>query len=154
VQYFKKELLLFRRKQDMKTSFFIIIFILGCYFPVAGQAQDSATFKSLLPYDFHLAYLKEDKAVLIDVREFFEFRSRRIKDAVNIPSSGNLDFAADTINKESALFLYCTTGYRSEKAAEYFCKNGFGKVFSLEGGIAAWKRDGFPVEKKRVKRHR
>ena len=136
----------------MKSACFIIIFILTVCSTITGQDSDSLKFKSLPPYDFHLAYLKEDKAILVDVREFFEFRRKRIKDAVNIPSSGNIKIAADTINKDFALFLYCTTGYRSERAAKYFSNNGFSKVFSLEGGIVAWKKDGYPVQRKKVKR--
>ena len=85
----------------------LIILILMFSVPVNSQS-DSVRFRLLEPYDFHLQYLREDTTLLIDVREFFEFRRRRIKGAVNIPSSGNLDFAADTINKGSALFLYCT----------------------------------------------
>ena len=89
---------------------------------------------------------------MIDVREFFEYRGRRIRDAVNIPSSGNLEFSADTIDKNCALFLYCTTDYRSIRVARFFYDHGFRKVYSLEGGIVAWRKDGFPLEKKRLRR--
>ena len=136
----------------MKTIPHIIFFILIFYNPLSGQVTDSVKFKSLDPYYFHLNYLKEEPALLIDVREFFEYRGRRIKDAVNIPSSGNLEFTADTIDKNCALFLYCTTDYRSIKAARYFYDQGFSKLYSLEGGIVAWRREGMPVEKKRVRR--
>jgi hypothetical protein len=82
----------------MKAFPVIIIFILIFSSSITGQVPDSVKFKSLLPYDFHLTYLKENKAILIDVREFFEFRTSRLTDAVNIPSSGNLGSAADTID--------------------------------------------------------
>lgn len=136
----------------MKILPVIIIFSLIFCSSITGQVPDSIKFKSLLPYDFHLTYLKEDKAILIDVREFFEFRRTRIRDAVNIPSSGNLEFAADTLEKGCALLLYCTSGYRSKRVAKYFCEKGFTKVYSLDGGIIAWKKDGMPVVKKRIKR--
>jgi rhodanese-related sulfurtransferase len=121
--------------------------------PLSGSSvTDSVTFRSLPPYYFHLDYLKEDKAILIDVREFFEFRRTRIKDAVNIPSTRSFQIPADTIDKACALFLYCTTGYRSTRAARYFSEHGFTKVYSLDGGIIAWKKDGFPVIRKKIKR--
>jgi rhodanese-related sulfurtransferase len=91
---------------------------------------------------------------LIDVREFFEYRGNRIKDAVNIPSSGNLEISADTIDKKFALFFYCSIDYRSKRVAEFFQEKGFKKLYNLDGGIVAWKRDGFPVEKKKVRRKR
>lgn len=138
----------------MKSIAVIIFFILIFCNSLSGQVPDSVKFKSLDPYYFHLNYLKEEPALLIDVREFFEYRGRRIKDAVNIPSSGNLEFTADTIDKNCALFLYCTTDYRSIRVARYFYEQGFSKIYSLEGGIVAWRREGMPVEKKRVRRKR
>jgi len=121
-----------------------------CY--LTAQISDSIKYQSLEPYDFHLQYLRIDSSILIDVREPFEFRGRRIKDAVNIPSSGNLEKAADTLNMEYSLFLYCTTDYRSRNAAEILYDMGFRKLFNLEGGIVAWRNDGMPVVKGRVKK--
>ena len=129
-------------------SLIILIFCSG----LSAQVPDTLKFKSLLPYDFHLAYLRDDKAILIDVREFFEYKKSRLKDAINIPSSDNLDFAADTISKESALFLYCTSGFRSKRVAGKFYDKGFRNLYSLDGGITAWKKDNMPVERKRIKK--
>jgi rhodanese-related sulfurtransferase len=136
----------------MKPVFFIPAILLSVCFEAAGQTSDSVKYIDLEPYDFHLNYLKDDTALLIDVREFVEYKRSRIKDAVLISSSGNLDFAADTLDKDLALFLYCTTDYRSIRVARKFTEKGFRKVYNLEGGIRAWRRDGFPVERKKVKR--
>jgi len=132
-------------------SFPVIILFLLFYTPVSGQVPDSVKFQSLTPYYFQLEYLKEDPALLIDVREFFEFRGKRLKDAVNVPSSGNLEFSADTLNKDCALFLYCTTDYRSKRVARFFYDQGFRKLYSLEGGIVAWRKEGMPVVRKKVR---
>lgn len=128
----------------------ITILLFAVISRVSAQVPDSLKYKSLDPYYFHLNYLKEDKALLIDVREPFEFRGKRLKDAVNIPSSGNLEFAADTIGKDYALFFYCTTDYRSKRVAAKFYDYGFRKIYNLEGGIAGWRKEGNPVERKRV----
>jgi rhodanese-related sulfurtransferase len=133
----------------MKTSAILIVLILAFYNTVSGQVIDSVKFKSLPPDDFQKAFLKDEKAILIDVREFFEFRKSRLKGAINIPSSGNMEFAADTIDKECGLFLYCTTGFRSKRVAKRFCEKGFGKVYSLEGGIVGWKKERFPLDPSR-----
>jgi rhodanese-related sulfurtransferase len=121
-------------------------------FHLSAQKADSVKFISLEPYDFHLQYLKEDSALLIDVREFFEYKKSRIKDAVNIPSSGNLEFASDTLDKKLVLFLYCTTGFRSSRVCEKLSDKGFRKIINLEGGIVAWRKDGNPVERHKVRR--
>jgi thioredoxin 1 len=136
----------------MKSISAIIALLLIFYCSVIAQVPDSVKYKSVDPYYFHLDYLKTDSALLVDVREFFEFRRQRIKDAVNIPSSGNLEKSYDTINKNCSLFLYCTSDYRSERVAKKLYDIGFRKLYSLEGGIVAWRKEGYPVEKKKVKR--
>jgi rhodanese-related sulfurtransferase len=117
-----------------------------------GQVPDSVKYKSLAPHDFHLRYLRTDSSVLIDVREPFEFKGNRIKGAINIPASGNFDTAADTLNKNLTLFLYCTSGFRSSNTAKKLYDKGFRKLYSLKGGITAWRKDGMPVQKGRVRK--
>jgi thioredoxin 1 len=134
----------------MKPFSAVILFILISPGQICGQTNDTIKFKSLPPYEFHLEYLKEDKAILIDVREFFEYKKSRLKDAVNIPSSGNIDFAADTLPKESSLFLYCTSGFRSKRVAIKLYDKGFRKLYSLDGGIVAWRKEKMPVDRKRA----
>jgi thioredoxin 1 len=125
-----------------------LIFLTICI-QVAGQDADSVKYKSLPPNDFRSAFQKSEKTILIDVREGFEFRPSHLKKAINIPASGNMEFTADTINKECSLFFYCTTGFRSKRVAKYFCEKGFKNVYSLDGGIVAWRKAGMPVVKKR-----
>ena len=117
-----------------------------------GQRPDSLKFQSLGPYDFHFQYLKTDPSIMIDVREPFEFKRNRIKEAINIPSSGNIERAADTLNKEFTYFLYCSSGFRSANVAKKLYDMGFRNLVSLKGGIIAWKKDGMKVEKKRIRR--
>jgi rhodanese-related sulfurtransferase len=137
----------------MKTFPVIIVIILIFCSSLSAQVPDSLKFISLLPRDFRLAYQKEPKAVLIDVREFFEFRTSRIKGAINIPSSGNPDSATDTLQKDHPLFLYCTSGFRSKRVARELYDKGFLRLYSLDGGIVAWRKERMPVEKKRIRKH-
>lgn len=136
----------------MTLKFITGIFLLLLGTETGAQKTDSLMFISLSASDFGLKYKDNDKALLIDVREFFEFRKSRLKNAINIPSTSNLEFASDTINRENSLFVYCTSGYRSKRVATFFGKQGFSKVYSLEGGIAGWKKAGNPIEKKRIRR--
>jgi SulP family sulfate permease len=113
---------------------------------------DSLKYISVRPADFQKAWKNNDKQLLIDVREFFEYKKSRIDNAVNIPSSGHLDNYADTLNKDCTLFLYCTSGFRSKRVAKHFYDKGFIRLYSLDGGINAWKKEGLPVNKKKVRR--
>lgn len=136
----------------MKVPLIALLISISFIFHLEAQITDSVRYFSLEPYDFHLQYLRADSAILIDVREPFEFRGSRIREAVNIPSSGNLMRSADTLKKNYSIFLYCTTGFRSRRAAEMLSEKGFQKLFNLEGGIVAWKKDGMPVMKGKGRR--
>ena len=137
----------------MKAIFIIIITLSLCSFLLQSQVADSTKYQSLEPLAFQKKYMEEDNFMLIDVREFFEFRESRIKGAINIPSTGGYNAAADTISKDKALFLYCYSGGRSKKAALFFYDKGFRKLYSLKGGITLWKKEKLPVVRKRL-RHR
>jgi rhodanese-related sulfurtransferase len=134
----------------MKHLLFILILLHS--FSLTAQVPDSLKYKSLDPYYFHLNYLKEDKAILIDVREFFEYKKSRIINAVNVPSSGNLEKTTDTISGDAHLFLYCTTGYRSKRVAIRLYELGVTHLYNLEGGIKEWEKEGMMVDKKRAHR--
>ena len=136
----------------MRLHFGLIFFFIVGSMQLNAQTPDSIKYLSLPPKEFQLNYNSSDSALLIDVREPFEFKGNRIKNAKNIPSSGNLERAADTINKNCTLFLYCTSGYRSSRVAEDLYDKGFRKLVSLKGGIVEWRKVGMPVVKGRIKR--
>jgi rhodanese-related sulfurtransferase len=136
----------------MKTSLIIFISLQLIFSIASGQVPDSLKYISIRPAGFQKAYQSDSNAVLIDVREFFEYKKSRIDHAVNIPSSGNLDIPADTLKKESALFFYCSSGFRSKRVAKHFYDKGFLRLYSLDGGISAWKKEGLPVNKKKIKK--
>ena len=134
-----------------------ICFIILLSFFVAGgitlaQPDDTIKFKSLPPAEFQVAFQKAEKPVIIDVREFFEYKKSRLKDAINIPSSGNLESASDTIDKKTDLFFYCTSGFRSKRVAKFFGERGFTHLYSLDGGIMGWRKAKLPVVKKRLRK--
>ena len=131
------------------------IIIASCFFlnlSLIPQVPDSVKYQSLEPYDFHLQYLRQDSALLIDVREFFEYKRSRIHGTLFLPSSRGFEIFADTLDKNFALFCYCYSGGRSLNALLYFYDKGFRKLYNLEGGIVAWKKDGFPVDKSRIRK--
>jgi rhodanese-related sulfurtransferase len=147
-----KYFLIFGTKPAMKNICILSVFVL--LFPAisVGQVPDSLKYRSLPPQEFLSAYKKSDHALLIDVREFFEYRKSRIKDAINIPSMGNFDIPADTLGKNNDLFFYCTSGFRSKRMARAFFDKGFSRCYSLQGGIVGWRKEKLPVEKKRLRR--
>jgi rhodanese-related sulfurtransferase len=137
----------------MKHYFAILILLLVFSDDSTCQVPDSLKYISLPPAEFLAAYNMSEKKLMIDVREFFEYKKSRLKDAINIPSMGSLDLPVDTIDKNNELFFYCTSGFRSKRMAKAFYDKGFTKCYSLEGGIVAYRKAKLPVEKKRLRTH-
>ena len=98
--------------------------------------------------------LRSGKAVLVDVREAEELAaSGRIPGAVHVPR-GMLEFRADPtgpyhqepFDPARRIILHCASGGRSALGAAALRSMGYGDVASLDGGLAAWKAAGKPVE--------
>ncbi len=131
-------------------SILILLILSFSLVPLHPQEPDSSKFQVLDCRDFKARFKASDKAVLIDVRENADFRKSRIKGAINFPKSEGYDIAADSLDKGSALFIYCYAGVSSKKAAVFFYDKGFRKIYSLKGGMMKWKRDRMAVERKKL----
>ncbi len=76
---------------------------------------------------------------LIDVREEYEFDNQHL-DAEHIPLGeipGKVEALAEL--KDLEFVVYCRSGGRSGRAAEFLRGQGFSKVRNLTGGMLAWK---------------
>jgi len=77
---------------------------------------------------------------LLDVREPFEFEMARIEGANLIPL-GELPRRVGELDREAEILVFCHSGMRSERAAEFLRSAGFAKVASVAGGIDAWSQE-------------
>lgn len=92
--------------------------------------------------------INRQNALLLDVREPKEFEGGRLPAALHIPLSQLAGRAAELAKYATRpVIAYCESGRRSRMAGGPLSKAGFKEVYSLEGGLAAWKKDGLPVEK-------
>lgn len=115
---------------------------------VAGPLrQQLAGIRNLNPAEAIQLMNRED-GIVVDVCEPKEFSAGHIVRAINIPLS-QFGARARELEKYRArpVILSCRSGNRSLKAALLLHKQGFARVYSLAGGIAAWQRDNLPVEK-------
>jgi rhodanese-related sulfurtransferase len=111
----------------------------------AGIAQQ----KTVLPVkDFENA-VQVAGVQLVDVRTPQEFKDGYIKSAVNANWQNEQQFTAvvNKLDKAAPVYVYCLSGVRSGKAADWLAANGFKKIINLEGGIKAWLAAGKKVEK-------
>lgn len=85
-------------------------------------------------------------AQLIDVREYPEFASGRVKGANLIPL-GSLEQRHQEINPSQPTFVMCRSGKRGAEALKKLLALGFTDVRNVRGGFEAWKAAGFDFEK-------
>ena len=92
--------------------------------------------------------INRQDAVLIDISEPGEFLTGHLPESRNIPL-GQLAARAGELDayKDTPLILVCQTGVRTAGACCTLQTQGFTKVYSLAGGINAWRAAGLPVRK-------
>ena len=90
--------------------------------------------------------IKDSTGTLLDVRTLGEFKNGHIKEAGQLNYYA-LDFRQKLLllSKDQPIYLYCNTGYRSQRAAEILVKNGYKEVYNLEHGILEWNLKNLPV---------
>lgn len=92
--------------------------------------------------------MNQQNALVLDVRDAPEYQKGHLLNARNIPFA-ELGTRAGELEKHKAkpLVVVCDGDNRSSKAVAVLRKQGFEKVFTLGGGIAAWRQAGLPLER-------
>lgn len=146
----------------MRNSFFILF--LGLALSYSCQAQIPANKPScedkifdeavtnLLSYTVPLKSVDElskenlDDYLILDAREKEEYTVSHIKGAKYI-GYNNFDIESlEGTDKNRAIVVYCSVGYRSEKIGEKLQKAGFTNVYNLYGSIFEWVNDGHEIQ--------
>ncbi len=94
------------------------------------------------------ALINRRNAIMLDIREPKEYEGGRIPNAIHLPQS-QLSSRGQELKKLTArpVIAYCERGQRSRTAAGALTKLGFAEVYTLRGGLRAWREAGLPVEK-------
>ncbi|MEM7206638.1 MAG: rhodanese-like domain-containing protein [Pseudomonadota bacterium] len=88
----------------------------------------------------------DDDALFLDVRDNAAFKTGHLIDAKNIPIKSLAGKVSELSKyKDKPLIVYCDNGIQSGKACSTLKKEGFNKLYSLKGGIAAWEKENLPV---------
>ena len=116
---------------------------------LSAQVVDSLKFINLTPVEFQERCAQTKDALILDVREYRDYRKSHLRNSFNIPFTKGFETASDTIPKWKTLFIYCYAGGRSKKAAIFFYDKGFRKLYSMKSGMIGWKAAGLPVTRKK-----
>jgi rhodanese-related sulfurtransferase len=93
--------------------------------------------------------MNSEDIVVLDVREPSETAAGKIAKAIQIPVGAVSKRLGELEKfKDKTLLVYCKSGARAGVACKELGKNGFEKVFSLNGGMLAWQEAHLPVSKK------
>lgn len=91
-------------------------------------------------------WIKNDQAVIVDVREQAEYASENIEKASLVPL-GKICKDALPNCRDKKLVIHCSKGGRGESACQkLLTEDPELEIYNLEGGIEAWKSIGLPVE--------
>jgi len=102
---------------------------------------------SLKPLEFKERISSLANAILLDVRTPEEVQSGYLKGALNFDfKSPQFNLLIEGLDKEKPYLVYCASGVRSGKAADRMREKGFKEVYTLEGGLNAWKNEGLMVD--------
>ncbi|MDP1615501.1 MAG: rhodanese-like domain-containing protein [Methylococcales bacterium] len=93
------------------------------------------------------AWLSKQEAILIDVREPGEYAAMHIEGAILLPLNTLNHTKLPALNGKK-LIIHCHLGRRGESACEkLLLGNPELDVYNLEGGLSAWDKAGFAVER-------
>lgn len=108
-------------------------------------ARIRASGSSLSPFAATRMFNDGDTLVL-DVRDEKEYKAGHVLNAKNVPV-GSLDQRLHELQKykQRDVVVYCDNGMRTSKAMGRLKKEGFEKLHTLAGGLAAWEKASLPT---------
>ncbi|BAS67231.1 rhodanese-like domain-containing protein [Bathymodiolus septemdierum thioautotrophic gill symbiont] len=91
--------------------------------------------------------MDEEGLIILDVREEKERKSGFIANDIHIPLA-QVKNKLNEIDKTKKILVYCRSGARSAHVAGMLTRHEFEYVYSLKGGINAWKKANLPISTK------
>jgi len=105
-----------------------------------GEKVDvTKTGKHIEPVDLKKLYDSEEEFIVLDARNYYEYKVGKFKNAIHLDLKNFRDFPKELEKlekyKNKKIVAYCTGGIRCEKATAYMKEKGFSDVMQLNEGI-------------------
>jgi rhodanese-related sulfurtransferase len=122
--------------ENKLDSLYVLLIIIGAVliYSLGTYLYQKKIVKTVTEEEFRAGYRK---AQLIDVREPNEFEAGHILGARNIPMS-QIRMRMKEIRPDLPVYLYCQSGMRSARAAQFLYKKGYKDLTQLQGGFKKW----------------
>lgn len=122
----------------------------ACSAPPAAAPATPAPHPESLPADIDVATAASLRGrsdlVMLDIRTPEEYAQGHIPGITLIPLDEIQNRLAE-IPKDKTVIVTCRSGNRSSQAAQLLRQKGYGNIHNMLGGIVAWEKAGYPVEK-------
>ncbi|MDA1964879.1 rhodanese-like domain-containing protein [Bacillus cereus] len=120
----------------MSTTWIILLAVIVAFigYTVWMYFYQKKLIKTLTEEEFRAGYRK---AQLIDIREADEYNAGHILGARNIPLS-QIRIRHKELRQDQPVYLYCQSGFRTGRAAQYLKKQGYKDFYQLQGGFKSW----------------
>ena len=124
----------------------IIGLMFGLLFPPM-MMKGGTPVKQLTPDEANQLIRQQD-AIVLDVRNGGEIASGKVPHALNIPL-GTLEARLFELEpyRNKPIIVNCQLGGRSLSACQILKNHGFTDIYNLKGGIAAWLQSNLPVQR-------
>ena len=83
--------------------------------------------------------------VLLDARTRAEYEVSHLKGALRMDPYRPLLRPLRGMPKDTLIVVYSSVGYRSARLADWLARQGYTRVFNLEGSLFGWANDGRPM---------
>lgn len=90
--------------------------------------------------------INQKEAQVVDLRSDSEFRAGHLPGARQVAADRLQTYVAG-LDASRPVLLVCTSGMQAGKAANALKAGGRAEVYTLEGGINAWRQAGLPLVK-------
>jgi rhodanese-related sulfurtransferase len=97
-------------------------------------------YRSITPAEAAERIKNGEKFRFIDVREPQEFAVAHVEGAELLPLTRFNEWI-DSLDPEEEIVVMCHHGIRSANVCMFLVRNGFEKVYNLEGGIDLWSKE-------------
>lgn len=136
-----KEMLNFFMQHWQLTAGFILA--LGAFLVYEYMISDNS---DAISPEQAVVLMNHEHGVVVDVRTEAEFKTGHILDAINIDQN-ELDTKFKKLNKyiSKPIILVCVSGKRSGQCVSRLKQQGFARVYTMSGGMNAWKELGLPI---------
>ncbi len=129
----------------MRLQKFLLFLLLvnGVFTACTSSSREST---NLTVSDFEKG-IQQPNIQVLDVRTSDEYQSGHLKDAFLADWTNQEQFSerVQSLDKSKPVYTYCLSGARSGAAAKWLREKGY-MAYNLDGGIAAWKKAGMPLE--------